>query len=911
MMFRSIAGTGFCLVIAAGSEAAASPAALRLPFAFVENRGQAEAGVLYVGTGSEFKAWFEDRAVILQQGRTAVRVSFQSRGISKDPKPVIAADGPIGATANYLRGGRPRLWQTGLPLFRTLRYTGIWPGVELDYTAEGSGVKAEYLVAPGADVNGIRLRFDGRARIENDGTLRIRGAAGDFIEGKPVLYQSIRGERVEVAGGFWKFADGSFGFRTAGYDRGQPLVIDPAILFSGYFGGSSQDTITAVGVDGLNNVVVAGWTTSTDLPSMNAVQPQKAGGVDAFIAAFLPNSGILKYCTYLGGSGDDRAFGLAIDSVSNVYVTGWTQSADFPVVGALQTHLRGTRNAFVAKLNAAGNALFYSTYLGGSGLDSGNAIGVDNTDAAVIVGDSTSPNLPVTAGAFQPKLGGGQDAFVAKLSPQGNGLAFLTYLGGNAQDHGACVNIVLGAIFVGGSTFSTNFPTVVPYQSKSGGGQDGFFAKLTTLGGVTRSSYIGGSGGSVGAPEEVNAIYRDSLGYLTVAGTTSSANFPVTPGAYQTTFGGETDGFVARFVNSTLLAATYLGGSLSDGITAMSEDFYGDLYVTGSTSSPDFPVKRPLQSINAGGMDAFVVKLPFTLSSAVFGTFLGGSGNDQGNAIAVDSYTSIIVAGQTGSPSFPLAGSLTNYLPSAVASFITKIRPNFTLGVAYGYQSQMEFTADPWHVLSYPSSTFYGEATDLPIVGDWTGSGTKNIGIFRNGTWILDTNGNGILDAADKTVLFGQAGDIPVVGDWRGVGRIALGLFRQGTFILDQSGHLTGIPTGLADATFPWGQGGDVPIVADWSGSGTTKVGIFRNGLWLVDYTGVRVSGTFQSYVYGQAGDLPVVGDWDSSGNPPKIGIYREGLWVLNYDGTNTWLVPGLNEMVLTFGFAGYAPLIF
>jgi len=905
------------MVSAAGFAAAANQPSPRLPFAFVENRGQAAAGVRYIGTGSEFKAWFEDRAVILQQGRTAVRVSFQSRGTSKVPKPVIAADGPIDATANYLRGGKSRLWQTGLPLFHTLRYTGIWPGVELDYTAEGNGVKAEYLVAPGADVNGIRLRFDGRAQIENDGTLRIRGAAGDFgasgdfIEGKPVLYQSIRGERIEVAGGFRRFADGSIGFRTASYDRGQPLLIDPSILFSGYFGGSSQDTITAVGVDGNNNVVVAGWTTSTDLPSTNGARPQKAGGVDAFVAAFLPNSGTLKYCTYLGGSGDDRAFGMAIDSVSNVYITGWTQSADFPVAGAIQTHLRGTRNAFVTKLSAAGNSLLYSTYLGGSGLDSGNAIGVDNTDSAVIVGDSTSPNLPVTAGAFQTKLAGGQDAFVAKLSPQGNGLAFLTYLGGSGQDHGGCVNLAVGAIFVGGSTFSTNFPMIVPYQSKSGGGQDGFFAKLNTLGAVTRSSYIGGSGGSVGEPEEVNAIYRDSLGYLTVAGTTSSPNFPVTPGAYQTTFGGGTDGFIARFLNAELLASTYLGGSLNDGITAMAEDFYGNLYVTGSTSSPDFPVKHPLQSINAGGMDAFVVKLPYTLTSAVFGTFLGGSGSDQGNAIAVDNYTSIIVAGQTGSPNFPLAGSLPNYLPSFVASFITKIRPNFTLGVAYGYQGQLEFTADPWHVASYLSSTSYGQATDLPITGDWTGSGTKNIGIFRNGTWILDTNGNGILDASDKRVLFGQAGDIPVVGDWRGVGRIALGLFRQGTFILDLSGHLTGIPTGLSDATFPWGQGGDVPIVADWSGSGTTKVGIFRNGLWLVDYQGVRVNGNDQSYVYGQAGDLPVVGDWDSSGNPPKIGIYREGLWVLNYDGTNTWLVPGLNEMVLTFGFTGYTPLIF
>jgi hypothetical protein len=300
------------------------------------------------------------------------------------------------------------------------------------------------------------------------------------------------------------------------------------------------------------------------------------------------------------------------------------------------------------------------------------------------------------------------------------------------------------------------------------------------------------------------------------------------------------------------------------------------------------------------------------LSSIIFGTYLGGPSSDAGNTIAVDSQTSIIVAGQTGSGTFPVAGNLQNFLPSVLSSFITKIAPSFGLGVAYGFQGQLSFTSDPWHVSSYLSTTTYGNATDLPIAGDWNVSGKKGIGIFRNGTWILDTNGNGVLDSSDKTVAFGQAGDIPVVGDWRGTGQIALGLFRQGTFILDLSGHLSGVPTGLSDATFVFGQGGDIPVVSDWNGSGTAKVGVFRNGLWIVDYTGGRaISGLNRSYVYGQAGDIPVTGDWDSSGNPPKIGIYRAGLWVLDYDGDNAWTVPYVNEMVLGFGFAGYTPLIF
>jgi len=932
MSIRIVAAITFSSFAGGAAGAAIDPGSPRVPLAFVENRGQVSPSVRYLCTGPEVKAWFKDRGVVLRHGRTTVKILFEGRGksVGATPQSVIAqgteritirADDPTGARANYLFGNDPRRWLTDLPLYGNIRYSGLWVGVDLTYRVEDGRLKAEYLVAPGASVERIQFRFDGDPQVRSDGTLRIHGVTGDFVEDKPSIYQSIGGERREVAGGFQKLSNGSIGFRTAEYDHSQPLVIDPAILFSGYFGGSSEDNITAVGIDALNNVVTAGWTTSNNLPALGA--QKYGGGVDAFVASFLPNGGGMNYCTYLGGSGDDRAFGLTIDSARNVYLTGWTSSTNFPLAGAFQTHLSGTRDAFVTKLNAAGNALVYSTYLGGSGVDVGYAIALTPasetslpTNSAVVVGDTSSSNLPVTSGVFQSQSGGSQDAFVAMVSAAGNTLTFATYLGGSGVDHASSVRVGgNGGIFIGGYTWSSNFPVLNAYQPASGSGQDGFVVKMGPIGNkLYWSTYLGGFGGSLGAPEEVNALCIDGLSNIVVAGTTSSANFPVTTRAFQTIFGGQTDGFIARLSNSkgTLLQSTFLGGALSDGINAMALDFHGNPHVTGFTSSQDFPVQRPIQNTNAGSMDAFSVKTNVTLSAVTFGTYLGGSGSDAGNAIAVDSETSIVVAGQTSSGNFPAAGSLQNYLPEVLSSFITKIAPNFTMGVAYGFLGQLAFTADPWHVSSYVSSTFYGEATDLPIVGDWNGSGTKGIGIFRNGTWILDTNGNGILDASDKEVVFGQAGDIPVVGDWRGTGRIALGLFRQGTFILDLSGHLSGIPTGLSDATFAFGQGGDVPIVSDWNGSGTTKVGIFRNGLWIVDYAGGQtLSGLNRSYVYGQAGDLPVVGDWDSSGNPPKIGIYRAGLWVLDYDGDNAWTIPGLNEMALTLGFAGYTPLVF
>jgi hypothetical protein len=916
MSIRIVTAIAFLVFSGVAPGSSMGPGSPHMPFSFVENRGQADPSVRYIGTGPEFKAWFKDRGVVLRHGRTTVKILFEGGTASMDAirRPVTAAirinaENPIGAKANYIFGSDPRRWQTDLPLYGSIRYAGIWPGVELTYKVDHGRLKAEYLAAAGARVEAILLRFEGDPQIHGDGTLWIHGPSGDFVEDKPLLYQSIRGERKEVAGGFQKSSNGSVGFWTAEYDHTQPLVIDPSILISGYFGGSSEDNITAVAIDSLNNVVTAGWTASSNLPASHGAQSRYAGSVDAFVASFLPNGGSLIYCTYLGGSGDDQALGLALDSARSVYITGFTQSTNFPVVGAFQGHLSGTRDAFVSKLNAAGSALIYSTYLGGSGVDTGYAIAVDPTNSATIVGDTTSTNLPVTSGVFQPKSGGGQDVFVARLPAAGTPLALLTYLGGNGLDHASSVFVAAGqGIKIGGYTWSNNFPTVLPTQPHSGGGQDGFVTRMLPNGQINFSTYLGGSG-----TDEVTAIVRDQLSNIIAAGTTSSANFPVTPGAFQTTFGGQTDGFVASFSSEGGLAySTFLGGALSDGIDAMALDFHGDPYVTGFTSSQDFPVQNPFQNANAGGMDAFVVKLNNTLSSILFGTYLGGSGSDQGNAIAVDSETSIIVAGQTSSGNFPTAGSLQNYSPTILTSFITKIAPNFTLGVAYGYQGQLAFTADPWRVASYVASTVYGEATDLPIIGDWTGSGTKRIGIFRNGTWILDIDGNGVIDSSDKTVAFGQAGDIPVVGDWRGTGQIALGLFRHGTFILDLSGHLSGVPTGLSDATFSFGQAGDIPIVSDWNGSGTAKVGVFLNGVWLVDYTGGRVvSGLNRSYVYGEAGDIPVVGDWDSSGNPPKIGIYRAGLWILDYDGDNMLTVQGLNEMAVGFGFAGYTPLVF
>ena len=887
----------------------------RLNFTFVENRGQTDVHVRYLGSGPDMRAWFKSDSVIFKSGEAVVTMKFA--GALAATQPVIKPGFDTGERTNYILGFDTQQWKVNLPVFSAIRYAGIWPGVELRYEAHEARLKSEYVVAPGASLDSILLRFDSMATIAADGSLHLTAGSGEFVEAAPTLYQMDNGRRRVVSGGFRRASSESIGFYASGYDPTKPLVIDPFIVFSGYFGGSSQDNITAVKIDNSGNIVVAGWTTSSDLPSSNGARKIRGGGVDAFIASFRPNGGGLNYCTYLGGSGDDRAFGLAIDTNGNPFLTGWTSSVNFPLVVPLQAKLGGTRDAFVAKLNAAGNTLLFSTYLGGSSVDAGYGIAINSANEVVIGGDTSSTDLATTAGVVQRTFGGGQDVFVAKLTAS-NSLLFLTYLGGSGMDHcNSIATISAGGIVIGGYTRSSNFPTSGRFkpifQTKLLGSQDAFVTKLNVSGtNYIFSTYLGGTVGLMNGSEQVNGVAMDSQ-TIVVAGVTGSPDFPVTVGAFQSQFAGETDGFVTRFGPfGDVMQSSYLGGVLNDTVSAVALDFHGNPYVTGSTASQDFPVAGSIQNANAGGLDGFAVKMNWTLSTVVWGTYLGGSGSDGANAIAVDTQTSVVIAGQTNSGNFPASGNLQRSSSETLSSFITKIAPSFSLGVAYPYQGQQNFTVDPWRLSSYLSSTQYGNATDIPVAGDWTGSGVKRIGVFRSGVWYLDSNGNGVLDAGDKTVAFGQIGDIPIVGDWRGTGKPALGLFRQGTFILDFSGHLSGVPTGLSDATFPFGQAGDVPVVADWNGSGSAKVGVFRNGLWLVDYNGDRVfNGSDRSYIYGQAGDIPVVGDWDSSGTPNKIGVYRGGLWILDYDGDNTWTTPYVNEMVIALGFAGYAPLVF
>ncbi len=383
-----------------------------------------------------------------------------------------------------------------------------------------------------------------------------------------------------------------------------------ALVYATYLGGSAEDGAAGIAVDRSGNAYVAGNTASTDFPTANPFQPAHGGAVDAFVAKLGPRGTALAYSTYYGGSAEDLAWGIAVDGSGNAYVAGHTHSGDLPTVNPFQPAGGGGYDVFVAKLDASGSALAYSTYLGGSGFDIGNAIAVDWWGRAYVTGNTSSDDFP-TVNALQPARGSKTweaDAFVTLLSRDGRALHYSTYLGGSSLDEGTGIagGPWCGA-YVTGNTWSLDFPTASPLQPASGeGGGDAFVARLACRGdSLVYSTYLGGS-----AEDRSLGIAVDGWGDAHVTGFTYSTDFP-TANPLQPATRGNGDAFVARLNpgGDAFAYSTYLGGSSFDAANSIAVDTRGNAYVAGVTLSTDFPTEGPLQASAAGAADAFVAKV--------------------------------------------------------------------------------------------------------------------------------------------------------------------------------------------------------------------------------------------------------------------------------------------------------------
>lgn len=550
-----------------------------------------------------------DAVISLASG--PLRIALAGRSAT----PVVRPGQPQAAKVNYFVGDDPSRWRAGVTSFGEVAYDGVWPGVDAVWHGRQQELEVDFVVAPGADPGVVAMTFAGAddLRVDRDGALVVRAGDQAATLRAPTLYQDGRRGREAVDGSFVLRGADEAGFHVGAYDHSRPLIIDPVLVSSTYLGGSSSDTAQSVAIDGSGNVYVTGSTESSDFPIEGPVQADliEANGVrtEAYVTKLNPAGSALVYSTYLGGKGHDIGYGIAVGNDGSPYVAGSTDSSDFPLSKAFKrTYGGGTTDAFVTKLGPQGAALDYSTFLGGGGADVARGIALDQSGAAIVAGSTSSTDFPV-AKAFQGALKktDDPDAFVAKISPPGAELLYSTFLGGGAPDHATSVAVDgSGAAYVAGDTRSSDFPTANALQSVANGG--GGLAESASDAFVTKFDANGGAlaySTFLGGSEadQASGIAVDRDGSAYVTGNTSSTNFPVVR-PVQAKKNGDTDAFVSRLssAGSTLIFSTYLGGSGSDGGTSITVDRLGRASLTGATASNDFPLAKPFQGTKAGGL---------------------------------------------------------------------------------------------------------------------------------------------------------------------------------------------------------------------------------------------------------------------------------------------------------------------
>ena len=648
------------------------------PLRFVRNDGQLDPQVEFYEQGPGRTAFFTRDAVYLTLRQGDARRTLKLAPLGASTTGIVAETLQTARVNSFV--GDPSRWRTNIPSYSEVVYKGVYPGIDLRFHGDQKTLEYDVVVQPGADPSVVRFALEGpgAARVSAEGDLVMDFGAEQIRQKAPDVYQEQDGRRTPVDGSF-KLARNegegsaySFSFEVGSYDRGRALIIDPVLNYSSYLGGSASDSGLAVTVTAGGAVIVAGETQSANFDvTVGAFDTTSNGSTDGFVSRFdITQAGAasLVYSTYIGGSGIDSANGVKVDSADDsVYLSGYTESANFPTTaGARDTTQNGGRDAFFARLNGAGSALLYSTFLGTAGTDEAFDVAVDfSTGRAWITGRTDNAAFPTTVGAFDTTSNGGGDVFVSGIDPLGGGasdLVYSTFLGGAASDLGIGIGVTnfsgSTTVYVIGQTFSAAYPVTAAtaFDTTLGGTSDAFFSRINPAGGgaadLLYSTFLGGTGEDIG-----NGVAIDASGSAYITGETTSNPFPTTAGAFDTTFGGVREAFVSK-LNPTasgaasLVYSTYLGGTVADRGLGVSVDSSGAVCVAGSTASTNFPTLNPVQAANAGGLDVFVTSLNPTGSALRFSTYLGGAADEEG-------FTGIIadkccVTGRTLSANFPM-----------------------------------------------------------------------------------------------------------------------------------------------------------------------------------------------------------------------------------------------------------------
>ncbi len=597
---------------------------------------------------------------------------------------------PLPVKTSYLRGDR-KLWRTGVPAYRKVRYEDVLPGVAMEYYAAGEHLEFDLILAPGTDPNTVALRYAGQddLHLDGEGNLVVTAGGEQLIQRSPAVYQRRGDSLLLVTGNYTLDRQNEVRFQLGPYDRTKPLVIDPAIVYTGTLAGNGSDVGTSIVRFSDGKLYVAGTTGSTNLKVVgNAPQQARSGDTDVFVMKVNPNAASdvqVEQLTYLGGTGADELKDMKMDASGVIYLAGVTSSTNFPIAGgATQTASGGDKDAFVAKLNLelpAASALLYSTYIGGSGLDAASSLAVDTNGNVFIAGYTGSTNFPAAGSAYQSGNAGGWDAFVTQLGSTG-GLVYSTYLGGDWTDTARSVALSGdGSVIVTGTTSSSGFPLAGhSYRRDYQSGGDLFIAKLSPTQGLQYSSYLGG-----GSLEDVKQVEVNAAGQAVLTGWTLSSNFPTTGTAVQTEKMGSTDTFLTVLdLNAepaaALVYSTFIGGGSTDIPYSMQLDSSGSAWISGYTYSNDFPhSQEPLQATLAGGIDAYVVQIDPTLpgpGGLLYASYVGGGQSDVGYGINIDVDGNVYLTGTTNSRRFPTPVSDERSTePGNYDAFILTFRP--------------------------------------------------------------------------------------------------------------------------------------------------------------------------------------------------------------------------------------------
>jgi Malectin domain/Beta-propeller repeat len=597
---------------------------MSVPQSFEPNRGQAGLGVDFISHGPGYTLLLTPQEADLQliAPQTAHGQSKKSTVRMKwlgTNKYAFAEGYEIQAgKSNYLIGNDRGSWRTDVPHYGRVQYRDVYPGIGVAYYGNHQQLEYDLVLGPHADPRRILLDIEGadRIRVDENGDLVLTVGSAEVRQIKPVIYQDTATGRRSIEGRYVNRGQNRIGFQVSRYDKRNPLTIDPVLVFS----------------------------------------------------------------TYFGGNGDDIATSLRLDAAGNIYIGGTTGSTNFagiPMPGTPPGQpLNGTGTAaFAAKISPSGT-LIYSTYVGGTNDTAfGAGIAVDGNGNLYLVGNTGATDFP-TVNPIQAALGGNHDAFILELNSGGNGLIYSTYLGGSALDYAERVEVDSNAnAYVVGSTGSTNFPTFNAEQLTFGGSVDAFAAKISAGGtALIYSTYIGGSG-----VDFANGLAIDSSGDFFAFGDTGSTNFPVL-NAFQSALGGATNGWLTELSpTGTLVYSTYIGGSGGDAVRGAKIDSGGNIYLTGNTTSTNFPILNAIQPTYGGGAnDAWVAKLNPSGSSLIYSTYLGGSSDDDGWDLALDVNDNVYVVGETSSTNFPIVNAIQNTNAGSYNAFLTKINASGT-----------------------------------------------------------------------------------------------------------------------------------------------------------------------------------------------------------------------------------------